>query len=470
MPIRSNGYYNDPGFAQAASNLASLFAPPSGSDAAGWAAANAKNAEARRLADFFQAANDPSVAREALDRMGIGAGAYAPNQSYYSVDLGDQTTRRGQDISAATSVANNQNTVRGSTIASLYGALNPGQVRPEVPENIAATIGLPTVGEVSGAPKAPSMDEVQAAVFGQLTPDQQRAKVMHDVPVEQVVGPDGTPQFVTRNDAIGQQPYNKGSVSELAQLQTERAALPAGDPRIGEYDARISALGRGQQQSRYDAVNDEDLAKENATIASAASTALADRKTYDVILAAAQNPNVDQGSMANAKLQLRKMLNAFGVDMGDTAPAEMLNALGNQLALKLRDPSSGAGMPGAMSDADREYLKSMSISLGNTPQANALLAQYYIGSQQRAIDLNNLRTEYVKEHGRLDEGWRAAKNEYLRNYDPTEKLRTALAGKKEGDTDTGSAVTPPSPPSPPTPPAPARFERGPDGRLRRVTP
>lgn len=454
MPIKSNGYFNDPALAQAASNLSALFAPPSGSDAAGWAAANAKNAEARRLADFYTKSVDPTVARETLDRMGVGAGVYAPSQSYYSVDLSDQTARRGQDIDAATSVTNNQNTVRGSTIASLYGALNPGQVRPEVPENIAATIGLPTVGAVAGAPKAPTMDEVQAAVFGTLPADQQRAKVMHDVPVEEVIGEDGKPKFVTRVDAIGQQPYNKGTVSELATLQAERNSLPDGDPRRAEYDARISALGRGQQQSRYDAVNDEALAKENDEIASSAATALADRKTYDIILAASQNPNVDQGAMASAKLQLRKMLNAFGVDMGDTGPAEMLNALGNQLALKLRDPSSGAGMPGAMSDADREYLKSMSISLGNTPQANALLAQYYIGMQQRAIDLNALRAQYVKENGRLDEGWRAAKTEYLRDYDPTEKLRNSLAGQGRQAGPAGGAPTAPVPPAPPTPPMP----------------
>jgi len=91
MPIKSSGYYNNPQFAQAASNLASLFEPPSGADAAGWAAANAKKAEASRLQQFFDYRNDPNFDQAAFDRMGVAAGAYQPNQSYYSVDQGNAT-------------------------------------------------------------------------------------------------------------------------------------------------------------------------------------------------------------------------------------------------------------------------------------------------------------------------------------------------------------------------------------------
>jgi hypothetical protein len=107
MPIRQNGYFNDPAFAQAASNLAQMFAPPSGSDAAGWAAANAKNAEAQRLADFYTLSKDPNADRSALDRAGIGSGSYTPSQSYYSVDQGTAAQRYGYDTQARTSRANN---------------------------------------------------------------------------------------------------------------------------------------------------------------------------------------------------------------------------------------------------------------------------------------------------------------------------------------------------------------------------
>jgi len=95
MPIKSSGYYNNPQFAQAAANLASLFEPPSGSDAAGWALANERKAAAQRLADFYDYAKQPDFNQQQFDRLGVASGAYQPNQSYYSVDQGNATTLPG---------------------------------------------------------------------------------------------------------------------------------------------------------------------------------------------------------------------------------------------------------------------------------------------------------------------------------------------------------------------------------------
>ena len=50
MKIKANGYYNDPNIARAASNLSSLFAPPSARDEALFAHAAAKRAEAAGIA------------------------------------------------------------------------------------------------------------------------------------------------------------------------------------------------------------------------------------------------------------------------------------------------------------------------------------------------------------------------------------------------------------------------------------
>ena len=37
---------------------------------------------------------NPAAIVSQIDRMGVGAGVYTPNQSYHAVDLGDATTRR----------------------------------------------------------------------------------------------------------------------------------------------------------------------------------------------------------------------------------------------------------------------------------------------------------------------------------------------------------------------------------------
>ncbi|SEH79386.1 hypothetical protein SAMN05216228_100860 [Rhizobium tibeticum] len=235
--IVANRYYNNPEIGQAFSSLATLFAPPSGSDLAGYAAAGAKRAEAARLAELFDYSKNPNFNQTVFDRMGVGAGAYAPSQSYYSVDQGNATTRRGQDIAAQTSTANNAaDNARAlqtsamdnqrSAIASLYGPLSEGQVRPAVPADIAAHVGLPAIDEAKGAAKPLTTDEWQAQNAERLRQsgaigDQQLLDAImgKETPV-QAVGPDGkTPVFMTPGAATrtGAQPYDQSADKSLVE-------------------------------------------------------------------------------------------------------------------------------------------------------------------------------------------------------------------------------------------------------------
>ncbi|MFK3857829.1 hypothetical protein [Agrobacterium pusense] len=461
--IVGNKYFNDPALGQAFSNIAQMFAPPSGSDLAGYAAAGAKKAEAARLADLFNYAQSADgFDQSTFDRMGQAVGQWNPSNGYYGVNVGAATSRanNADDNARALRVAGMDNERALATnrldnqrqaITSLYGALDPGQVAPALPDDIASIIGLPAIGERQGIDKPLTDDQVKGAIIGSLPQADQREIAMSGVNVEQIVGANGQPVIASRQAAVGQQPYikpNTDNATEISRLIEERDRLPADSPNRAAFDARIQALGRGQQQSAYDRTMDEADAKLNDEISASAMKSLADRGTYATVLAAVNNPSVDQGTAASAKLALRKSLNAFGVDAGDTGPAEMLNALGAQLALRLRDPSSGAGMPGAMSDADRNFLQSMSISLGNSPQANRLLAQYFMAIQQKNIDLNDLRAAYVEKNGRIDEGFRNQMAEYLAANDPTRKLQEALSAGQPGAETPAPQVGAPRPPIP----------------------
>jgi hypothetical protein len=213
MPIRSSGYYNNPQFAQAASNLASLFEPPSGADAAGWAAANAKKAEAARLQQFFDYRNDPNFDQAAFDRMGVAAGAYQPNQSYYSVDQDNAAKRYGYDTQAATQRATNAadnaralETNRLTELGNLFTPLSEGQVRPALPADIAGQFGAPgELPQTEGREKPLTDDQLKAAILSTMPRSQQEAAAFGNTPVENVVTPNG-PRIATRLDAIGQEP------------------------------------------------------------------------------------------------------------------------------------------------------------------------------------------------------------------------------------------------------------------------
>lgn len=98
-------------------------------------------------------------------------------------------------------------------------------------------------------------------------------------------------------------------------------------------------------------------------------------------------------------------LKSAGIDptnlgLPDTASrAQVAQALVKPLVLELRNPSGGEGMPGALSDSDRKFLESSTVSLGNTPEANAGIIMLQKRLAQRAIDMEQLAVRHMEENG-----------------------------------------------------------------------
>jgi hypothetical protein len=84
---------------------------------------------------------------------------------------------------------------------------------------------------------------------------------------------------------------------------------------------------------------------------------------------------------------------------------EAAEALSNELALQSRNPAGGAGMPGAMSDADREYLRNMVPGLAKTPTGNRQIIETQRRLAKREIDVAKLASEYRAKRGTLDPGF-----------------------------------------------------------------
>lgn len=242
MAFRSNQYFNDPGIAQAAANLSSLFAPPSGSDAAGWAGAKAKKDEAQRLQWLFDNYGDPSASqRSALT--GVQTYGATPEGFRYNVDQGNATQRYGYDTQAATSRANNVLDNQRSAIGTLYQPLNPGQVRPDVPSDLMGVLGLPEVAAVTGAPKPLSETEVKGGIIQGMDPDLQAAIAFGSTPVESVVTPQG-PRIATRMDAIGREPaYAPKGNGTTMTMPDGTVVQVGGDKPITEAQTKLVNYG-----------------------------------------------------------------------------------------------------------------------------------------------------------------------------------------------------------------------------------
>lgn len=94
--------------------------------------------------------------------------------------------------------------------------------------------------------------------------------------------------------------------------------------------------------------------------------------------------------------------------------AEAYATIANPLTLALRQSVSsmlnekggGTGMPGAMSDADRDFLQSSLPRLTNSPQGNKLALRMLKAIERRKVEISQMADAYAKDHGgQLDENW-----------------------------------------------------------------
>jgi hypothetical protein len=257
-----NRYYNNPNIGAAMENIASIFAPPSAQDIAGYALADKARTEARGLESLYGMAGDPDADMGAFDRWGAATGQWNPNQGFGARDMSDATTRRGDDIQAgtqrygydtqaATQTSNNVRDNQTRAITELFGARDPYHDQPAAPDEFMDVIGLPGVPAMPGRDKPLSETEVEGAIlsdaYGQgLVGTKDAADIYRgDIPIEQVIGADidgdgkGDPVNVARGSAIGRQPYtNPGSApakgfKSWTSPSTQRSGIAITDPATG---------------------------------------------------------------------------------------------------------------------------------------------------------------------------------------------------------------------------------------------
>lgn len=242
MPIKNNTYFNDPAIGQAFANLSGLFDPVSGSDAAGYATANAKTQEASRLAQLFAASQRPGFDKTQFDRMGQASGQWTPSQGYYGVDTSAATSRANNSADNARALQQTGMEQSGQTTRSLLEPVAQNATR-FLPPAVAGAFGLPDQqsgniaaqqGEtittpdgrtIAGAAKPLSETEWQAGQNARL---QQNGQISDQMLVDKLVGAqtpvqtvdaNGKPQFSSPGAAVraGAEPYNPNADKSLVE-------------------------------------------------------------------------------------------------------------------------------------------------------------------------------------------------------------------------------------------------------------
>ena len=170
-------------------------------------------------------------------------------------------------------------------------------------------------------------------------------------------------------------------LDELAQQRAKIETLPA----IGRIEAQNAGMKEtATQDAQLGAMPRRNDLEAQGALASAANTQFGKdaAEAYGKIqesgrMAAKERSRLLQlrsflkdtytGPGANAVLAIKRTASAFGVNVDGLGEGEAARALSNQLAMALRNPSGGEGMPGAMSDADRTFLVQSVPGLANSP-------------------------------------------------------------------------------------------------------
>lgn len=105
-------------------------------------------------------------------------------------------------------------------------------------------------------------------------------------------------------------------------------------------------------------------------------------------------------------VELSQLANSTGIKLDPKlGNKEAASALSNELALALRDPSSGGGMPGAMSDADRQFLASMAPSLGQSKDGRQQMIAAGVAVHKRNQQVMKMASQYQRKYGRVDDNF-----------------------------------------------------------------
>lgn len=182
------------------------------------------------------------------------------------------------------------------------------------------------------------------------------------------------------------------------QTQLRAAGRPVTNVNTAQEKKFDEKVGEVQGERYAEIVKGADSARNKMQMLQALGPALADAPFT--------------GAGAEALTNATMLMKQFGISEADTSGAELARSLTNQMTLMNRNPAGGAGMPGAMSDADREFLKSTVPGLSNTAGGAQKMVDLALKLEQRKVEVADIAQQYIEANGKLDSGFDKAVKAY----------------------------------------------------------
>lgn len=197
--------------------------------------------------------------------------------------------------------------------------------------------------------------------------------------------PEAVPDFIRTLEMMG---IDRRSPEALDMLRMKygpktNVSVSTGD-KIADAGTKkaTEALGTGIGQKASDRLNHaEDARQQNMQF-----------ERIKLALASGAQTGMGAETLLNLKSLAGTVFGLEGTDkMGEQ---ELIRSIGNQAALRIRNPDSGMGLPGATSNFDLQFLTSSIPGIGRTVTGNIKLIDF-------AQRLNNLKIEAANEQMRI---------------------------------------------------------------------
>ena len=157
------------------------------------------------------------------------------------------------------------------------------------------------------------------------------------------------------------------------------------------------------------------FAKKYESITQAGDQARRGLETLETLKQAVSNPDAAQGAFADIRAGSKKVADLFGFDVEGLEDDAIIAAVGNKLALQLRNPKGeDGGLTGATSDRDVKFLVDGVPNKNKTQSQNLALIEIGIRDKERTIKLSNLANQYLAEKGTF-KGFAKVKKEFYEN-------------------------------------------------------
>ncbi len=198
------------------------------------------------------------------------------------------------------------------------------------------------------------------------------------------------------------------TVSPVPEEERARLGLPAGsyqkdaNGKISPINATGTTINMGGEKA-YDAEVGKTYAKQFTDLQTGGRNATNKLNSLALIEQQMTSPNFYSGYGGEQVKRFNQLLGAIGIKDAKTAsPAEVVDALSNQVVLDQLGGSLGAGI----SDSDRKSIALIGPGIAKTPEGNRQLIGIYRSIAQREQQVAQMARDYAKTNGgRIDAGF-----------------------------------------------------------------